>query len=116
MSGYVKIKRGLNINLAGEAKKTISDIAHPETFAIRPDNFAGFNPKLLIKEGDEVLAGSPIFYDKSNEAIKISSPVSGEIVSVVRGDKRKILEVKILADREIRYLDFGVKDPHSLTR
>jgi Na+-transporting NADH:ubiquinone oxidoreductase subunit A len=116
MSGYVKIKRGLNIKLAGEANKFISNLPHAETFAVRPSDFTGLSPKLLVQEGDEILAGSPLFYDKNNEAIKFSSPVSGEVVSIVRGDKRMILEVKILADREIKYLDHGVIEPASLSR
>jgi Na+-transporting NADH:ubiquinone oxidoreductase subunit A len=116
MSRYVKINKGLNIKLAGEAEKSLTSISNPETFAICPADFSGLSPKLLVKEGDEVLAGSPLIYDKNNEAIKFSSPVSGEIVGIVRGDKRKILEVRILADREIRYLDHGAIEPSRLSR
>lgn len=116
MPEHVKIKRGLNIKLAGEAEKSISSLPHPEIFAICPGDFANLSPKLLVKEGDEILAGSPLFYDKNNEAIKFSSPVSGEVISVVRGDKRKVLEVRILADREIKYRDYGIIDPAALSR
>lgn len=106
MSSVIKIKKGLNINLVGAAEKTISTLALPETFAIKPPDFTGVTPKLLVKEGDEVLAGTSLFFDKANEAIKFSSPVSGEVVEIVRGEKRKILEIKILADKEIRYQNF----------
>jgi Na+-transporting NADH:ubiquinone oxidoreductase subunit A len=98
MSGIIKIKKGLNINLIGAADKTISSLPLPDTFAIKPPDFTGVIPKLLVKEGDEVLAGTSLFYDKANEALKFSSPVSGEIAEIVRGEKRKILEIKILAD------------------
>ncbi len=116
MSRYVKINRGLNIKLTGEADKSISNLLHPETFSVCPDDFIGLSPKLQVKEGEEILAGSALFFDKNNESIKISSPVSGEVISIVRGDKRKILEVKILADREIRYLDHGVITPAAVSR
>ncbi|HVE61079.1 MAG TPA: Na(+)-translocating NADH-quinone reductase subunit A, partial [Chitinophagaceae bacterium] len=116
MSKYIKIKRGLNINLVGEAEKIISDLPLPETFAIKPPNFIGVAPKLLVKQGDEVLAGTALFNDKNNEAIKFCSPVSGEVIEIVRGEKRKMLEVKILADKEIRYVDFNKANPNDLTR
>ncbi|WP_411274694.1 Na(+)-translocating NADH-quinone reductase subunit A [Daejeonella sp.] len=116
MSRYVKINRGLNIKLAGEADKSLSNQLHSETYAVSPADFSGLSPKLLVKEGDEVLAGSPLLYDKNNESIKFGSPVSGEIIGVVRGDKRKVLEVRILADREIRYLDHGIFKPNDLSR
>lgn len=116
MSANIKIKRGLNIKLAGEAARSVSNLPLPELFAIKPPDFTGLIPKLLVKEGDEVQSGSPLFYDKNNESIKFCSPVSGEIVEIVRGDKRRILEIKILADREIKYLSFTKNNPADLSR
>ncbi len=106
MPKHIKIKKGLNINLQGEAEKKLADFALPETFAIKPPDFIGVTPKLLVSPGDEVKAGTPLFYDKNNEDIKFCSPVSGEIIEVLRGDKRMILEIKILADKEIVYTAF----------
>ena len=116
MSKYIMIKRGLDIKLVGEADKIISDLPLPETFAIKPSNFIGITPKLLVKQGDEVFAGTALFNDKNNEAIKFCSPVSGEIIEILRGEKRRILEVKILADKEIRYVSFNKTNPHDLSR
>ncbi|MDQ3844134.1 MAG: NADH:ubiquinone reductase (Na(+)-transporting) subunit A, partial [Bacteroidota bacterium] len=87
MSRYIKIRKGLDIKLAGEAIKTISDLPLPETFALKPPNFIDVIPKLLVKQGDEVQAGTPLFYDKNNEAVKFCSPVSGEVIEIVRGEK-----------------------------
>jgi len=115
MSKYIKIKRGLNIKLVGEAEKIFSDLPLPETFAIKPPNFIGVTPKLLVKQGDEVQAGSPLFSDKSNEAVLFCSPVSGEVIEIIRGEKRKLLEVRILADKEIRYVDFKKTNPGDLS-
>ncbi|GAB5538727.1 MAG: Na(+)-translocating NADH-quinone reductase subunit A [Salibacteraceae bacterium] len=103
MSKTVKIRRGANIKLVGAAEKTTSDATIPSSFAIKPSDFHGMVPKMLLKEGAEVKAGTPIFYDKKNERIKFVSPVSGEIAEIVRGAKRRILEVRIVADKEQKH-------------
>lgn len=116
MSEYIKIKRGLNLKLIGEAVKSVLDMPMAEIFAIKPKDFIGLTPKLLIKEGDNVLAGTPLFLDKNNESVTFCSPISGEVVEILRGDKRVILEIKILADREIKHLPFTKANPNQLSR
>jgi Na+-transporting NADH:ubiquinone oxidoreductase subunit A len=116
MPEHIKIKKGLNIKLTGEAMKALLQLPVPEIFAICPPDFNGLTPKLLVKEGDEVLAGAPLFCDKSFESVKFCSPVSGEVIEIVRGEKRKILEIKILADKEIKYLPFNTSNPNDLVR
>ncbi len=116
MSANIKIKKGLNIKLTGQAALSIASLPLPELFAIKPPDFAGLTPKLLVKVGDEVLAGTPLIYDKNNENIKFSSPVSGEVVEILRGGKRRIMEIKILADKEIKYASFTKANPSNLDR
>lgn len=116
MSKDIRIKKGLNIPLKGEADKVIANAAGSDTFMVKPTDFKNFTPKLLVKEGAEVLAGSPLFYNKEYEEVKVGSPVSGEVVEVVRGAKRKILGIKILADKETRYADFPAVDPSTMSR
>lgn len=116
MSKFIKINRGLNIKLAGEASKLLESLPLADVFAIKPTDFTGLTPKLLIKEGDDVQSGTPLFYDKNNEAIKFCSPVSGEVIEIIRGDKRKILEIKILADKKIKYAAFPTANPNDLKR
>lgn len=115
MSKDISIKRGLDIPLVGEAEKVTASAPRSETIVINPADFKNLTPKMLVKQGDEVLAGSPIFFSKDYPELKVGSPVSGEVVEVVRGDKRKILGVKILADKEIRYANFVATDPASLS-
>ena len=112
----VKIKRGATITLKGSADKVISDAPTEETYALKPSDFPNLVPKLLIKEGAEVKAGTPVYFDKNDERIRFSSPVSGEIVEIRRGAKRKIEEIVILADKEIKYEDFGTHDVAKLDR
>jgi Na+-transporting NADH:ubiquinone oxidoreductase subunit A len=108
MGRFIKLKKGFNINLAGKAELKVADSIQPETFALKPSDFHGIAmPKLLVKEGDTVKAGTPVFFDKKLEHVMHSSPVSGEVVEIKRGDKRKILEIKILADKEIAFEQFN---------
>lgn len=107
MSNDIRIKKGLDINLKGEAEKAKEAAIISNFYTIRPEDFHGVIPKLVAKEGSKVKAGETIFYDKSNEAIKFASPVSGEVIEIIRGEKRRILSIKIQAEKEQSYQDFG---------
>lgn len=102
----VKIKRGLDIALEGQPQTDVLSVGHPATYAIKPTDFKGLVPKLQVKQGDEVKAGDVLFVDKANERIQFTSPVSGEVAEIVRGERRAVLEVKILADSEVKYTSF----------
>ncbi len=110
MGNTINIRKGLDIRLVGEADKVIVQGQMPEIVAIKPTDFVGTRPKALVNVGDEVLAGTPVLMDKHNPAYQVVSPVSGEVVELVRGAKRKLLAIKILADKETRYLDAPVVD------
>ena len=108
MSNDIRIKKGLDIKLKGEAEKTLEKAILSNFYTLRPQDFHGVIPKLISKVGFKVKAGEPVFFDKSNENIKFVSPVSGEIIEIPRGEKRKILSIKIQADKEQTYQDYGV--------
>lgn len=113
MSQTIKLKKGFDINLEGKASKTTHQIDQPETFALKPTDFHGITrPKLLVKEGENVKAGTPIMYDAVMESVVFSAPVSGEVVEIKRGAKRKLLEIKILADKEVEFESY---DSHSIS-
>lgn len=116
MSKKINLTKGLDIKLVGETEKILENSSVSETYMIKPTDFFGLTPKLMVKEGAEVKAGSPLFYDRNRDNILFTSPVSGEIVEVVRGEKRKVLGVKILADKEIKYEDLGTANPESLSK
>ena len=105
MSKDIKIKKGLNINLVGAAEKTTSKAVLSNAYTIHLDDFHGITPKLLFKIGEEVRAGEALFYSKDNEDLVFVSPVSGELVEIERGARRRILSLKILADKEQVYLE-----------
>ncbi len=115
MSTVYSVKKGLDIKLLGEAEKTIIDL-DAKRFAIKPPDFIGCFPKMLVKEGDSVKAGTPLFFDKYRENITYTSPVSGKFVEIKRGAKRKILELIIESDGKFESLDFGSTDAGSLDK
>lgn len=115
MSTAYKIKKGLDIKLLGEAEKTIVDL-NAKRFAIKPPDFIGCFPKMLVEEGDLVKTGTPLFYDKYRTEIKFTSPVSGKVMEIVRGAKRRLLQVIIESDGKDEAVDFGKTDISSVDR
>ncbi|WP_405576175.1 Na(+)-translocating NADH-quinone reductase subunit A [Winogradskyella sp. Asnod2-B02-A] len=110
MSKDIKIKKGLDIKLVGEAEKATENAIISNFYSIRPEDFHTIIPKLVAKEGTRVKAGETLFYNKDFESMKFVSPVSGEITEVQRGPRRRIDAVKITADKEQTYLDHGKFD------
>lgn len=115
MSEIIKIKKGLSIRLQGEADRTISSI-NSTRYALKPTDFIGVFPKLKVKEGDKVKAGSPVFFDKYRDNIQFTSPISGTVTEIKRGAKRVLLEIQIEADGTNDFVDFGAANPASLDR
>ncbi|MBR3096699.1 MAG: Na(+)-translocating NADH-quinone reductase subunit A [Bacteroidales bacterium] len=111
MSNQLVLKKGLDIPVKGAAAQKVVKTVKPGVVAVKPTDFKGFLPRLLVKEGDRVLAGSPVLADKQNPQILVTSPVSGTVKGIVRGDKRKLLAVLVDADASQEYVDFGTKVP-----
>ena len=111
MGKNVKIKRGMDIPLEGKPSTHIHAISCSTTFAIKPTDFKGLIPKLRIKQGEEVSVGDCLFTDKKNDKICFTSPVSGEVAEIVRGDRRAITAIKILADSsEYKFKEFDIQN------
>ncbi len=107
MERLYKIKKGLDLNLKGEAELKLRPLSLSGEYAVSPTDFHGLVPRLLVKEGDRVLAGDALFTDKATESVKFVSPVSGTVSAIVRGDRRKLLYISVKADKEQEYKDFG---------
>lgn len=107
MSNDIRIKKGLDIKLKGEAEKTIEKAIVSNFYTLRPEDFHGIIPKLIAKEGATVKAGETVFFNKDLEDMKFVSPVSGEVLEVQRGARRRILAVKIKADKTQIAIDHG---------
>lgn len=110
-----KINKGLDIKILGEAEKIISDF-HADNYALKPTDFIGVFPKMMVNEGDKVKAGTPLFYDKYRDNIIFTAPVSGTVAEIRRGAKRVLQEIRIEADGNLEYEDFGVSDLNGMNR
>ncbi|MFW6257840.1 MAG: Na(+)-translocating NADH-quinone reductase subunit A, partial [Prolixibacteraceae bacterium] len=115
MSEVIKLRKGLNIKLKGSAEKKLENLPVTATVALKPTDFHGLTPKLSVKAGHEIKSGEPLFYDKYYPEIQYTAPVGGKVVSVNRGERRRILEVVIQADEKKEAVDFGKADPQSLS-
>lgn len=115
MSNNIDLKKGLNIPLNGEAALKTRKTILADVIAIKPTDFRAFSPRLLVRVGDKVLAGSPILADKKNPNILITSPASGTVSEIVRGSKRKLLEIRITTDKEQQFVEFNVPETAKLT-
>jgi Na+-transporting NADH:ubiquinone oxidoreductase subunit A len=104
----IKLKRGYNIRLIGEADKEKVDIPYPDKIAIKPGDFTGIKPKLCVEAGDKVKIGSPLFYHKYDERIKFTSTVSGKVLDIIRGDRRVIEAVVVQPDGKKEYEKLSV--------
>ncbi len=113
MSKQIKLRKGLNIRMKGRSDKILIPGEKPDRYAIKPVDFPGLIPKMCVKPGEEVKAGTTLFFDKRNEAVKFTAPASGIVKDVVRGERRRILEVVIEAKGD-DYDDFGKADPDKL--
>ena len=110
MVNVIKLNKGLNINLKGRAAEKKILLKSNGKFALVPDDFVGVTPKVVVREGDKVQAGDALFVNKQYPEVKFASPVSGTVSAVVRGERRKVLCIKVDADAQQSYVDFGKKD------
>lgn len=115
MTRVIKLRKGLDINLKGKASRdVIVPVACADEYALVPSAFEGVTPKVVVREGDHVKAGDALFVNKACPEVKFASPVSGEVTAIERGERRKVLCVKVKADKEQTFTDFGKKDVGAL--
>lgn len=115
MANTIKISKGLDIKIDGKAIEKISKIQPSLVIEIIPDHFHGITPKVTVKEGEAIKAGTPLFYNKNYESMKFVSPVSGSIREIKRGERRKVMSILIDVNSQLEFLKFGVKKTSSLT-
>ena len=107
----LRFKKGLDLKLVGGITSDNLIKFEPDECAIVPDDFNGFIPKLMVREGDPVLVGSPLLHDKISENLCLVSPVSGTVKSIIRGERRKILRVVITNDHRYEAVKFDTSIP-----
>jgi len=116
MSKIIKLRKGLDIKLQGKAKPVLADAGAAAVYAVSPLDFEGVTPKMLVKEGDKVKAGGQLFFNKYDSRVVFTSPVSGTVEGINRGEKRRILSVTVKADTVQEYEEFTAPDPAKASR
>lgn len=106
MAKVIKLRKGLDVNLKGKAAKETASVDCPGEYALCPDDFTGLKPKVVVKEGDAVKAGDALFVDKLHPEVCFVSPVSGTVSLVERGDRRKLLSVRVKCDMKFESKTF----------
>lgn len=115
MANVIKLRKGLDINLKGKAKGERRRLGPAVEYALTPDSFTGVIPKVVVHEGDTVKAGDALFVNKQYPEVKFASPVSGTVLEILRGERRKVLFVKVKADDKQQYAEFGQKNVDALS-
>ena len=110
MSKNIKLRKGLDIKLVGAAELRLEETPMAKSYAVSPLDYENVTPKLLVKVGDKVEAGSPLFFDKNNPRVLFTSPVSGTVSAINRGEKRKLLNVAVEPDQTQVYKELKVVD------
>ena len=108
MSKNIKLRKGLDIKLVGKAEAVLENTPMAKSYAVSPLDYENVTPKLLVKVGDKVEAGSALFFDKNNPRILFTSPVSGVVSAINRGEKRKLLNVAVEPDQVQVYKELPV--------
>ena len=116
MSSNIVLSRGLDIPIKGAPDRKILRKVKPARVAVKPTDYKGLVPRLLVREGDPVAAGSPVICDKERPEILLTSPVSGAVKEIVRGEKRRLLAVVIESDDKGDSVEFGACNPAVLSR
>lgn len=114
MANVFRLRKGLDINLKGKAVKKKVNCRASKVYALRPSDFTGITPKVVVKEGDRVLAGDALFVNKQFPEVLFASPVSGTVKSVVRGERRRVLSVSVEADEKQEFRDFGAHNVNEM--
>ena len=112
MASVIKLSKGLDMNLKGKAVKEKTNIVRGSELALTPDAFVGMTPKVVVKEGDAVKVGDALFVDKTHPEVKFVSPVSGTVALVERGERRKVMSVRVDADGKQEAVSLCLRDIH----
>ena len=116
MSDVIKIKKGLNIKLKGQADKIFTKAPRSKTYSVKPVDFHALTPKIEAKPCAAVKVGSTLFYDKHRPEIRYASPVSGTVLSILRGERRRIIAIIVEDDGKDTAVSFKKGDPSTLSR
>jgi Na+-transporting NADH:ubiquinone oxidoreductase subunit A len=107
----ITVRKGMNIRLAGAPAADLERLDATDQAAVFPTEFHGVKPRLLVKEGDSVQRGSPLFVDKRNPEFRVCAPAGGAIGEIRFGPRRVVEQIVIRVDPGAEPVDFGAVRP-----
>ena len=102
----IRIKKGLDIPIYGTPAEDIVDSKKSRSVAVLGNDYVGMKPTMLVEEGDSVSLGQPLFEDKKNPGVLITSPAGGKIEAINRGDRRALQSIVIEVEAEEKLEEF----------
>jgi Na+-transporting NADH:ubiquinone oxidoreductase subunit A len=112
-------KKGLDLPIAGEPEPTIDVSKNASLVALLGDDYPGLRPTMFVNVGDAVRAGELLFEDKTTAGVRHTSPGSGTIRAIHRGERRSFQSIVVELSREtegVTFASFLGKHPESLSR
>jgi Na+-transporting NADH:ubiquinone oxidoreductase subunit A len=94
----IKTKRGLDLPISGKPEQSIQAGPRLRSVGLLGDDYPGLKPTMLVREGDRVKLGQPLFEDKRNPGVRYTAPAAGTVSAVNRGAKRALRSVVITVD------------------
>jgi Na+-transporting NADH:ubiquinone oxidoreductase subunit A len=117
MDSMIEIKTGLDLPIKGSPKQEIGEGNAITRVAVIGSDYPGMKPTMLVKEGDQVKLGQPLFADKKNDGVQFTAPGSGKVIEINRGERRVFQSVVIELDGKDTAVKFkSHSDLAALTR
>jgi len=113
-----KIRKGLDLPIAGVPEQHVSTGAHIRHVAIVGDDYVGMRPSMRVLEGERVIKGQVLFEDKKNPGVLFTAPASGTVIAINRGERRVLQSVviRIEGDEQRTFSRFDEAELATLSR
>ncbi len=98
-----RIRRGLDLEIGGAPEQIVHDVHAPDRVAVLSVDFPGLKPRMLVREGDRVRRGQPLFEDRARPEIRFPAPGAGIVSAINRGRRRALRSVVIELSAAERY-------------
>lgn len=114
----ITIKKGLQLPISGSPDQKITEGAPVKSVAVIGPDYVGMKPTMAVKVGDHVKLGQLLFTDKKTEGVRYTSPGTGKVVAINRGEKRVLESVVIELEgtEEETFQSYSSKELETLTR
>ena len=94
----IEIKTGLDLPIKGSPRQQLGEAPLARSVALLGSDYPGMKPTMLVREGERVKLGQPVFTDKKNEGVVFTAPGAGTVTAIHRGERRVFQSLVIELD------------------